>query len=67
MNVKGTTYIEEAIKSLVSKYDFQYIRITGFNHDELVEKLCQADIVIDQMLIGSYGILAIEAMHLGNL
>jgi len=67
MNVNGTIYIEEAIKSLVSKYDFQYIHITGFNHDELVEKLCQADIVIDQMLIGSYGILAIEAMHLGNL
>ena len=66
MNVKGTIYIEEAIKSLVSKYDFQYIRITGFNHDELVEKLCQADIVIDQMLIGSYGILAIEAMALGK-
>jgi len=66
MDVKGTIYIEKAIKSLVPKYDFEYIRITGFNHDELIEKLRQADIVIDQMLIGSYGILAVESMALGK-
>lgn len=66
MNVKGTKYVENAIKSLASKYDFQYLRLSGSRHENTIKLLSQADIVIDQLLLGSYGILSIESMALGK-
>jgi len=65
-NVKGTSYIETAIAKLSQKYKFEYIRLTGVNHDKVMEALTEADIVIDQILLGTHGILSIEAMALGK-
>lgn len=64
--VKGTKIIEAAINRLISEgHNIQYTRIHGKKHDEMKQLLEEADIIVDQLLVGWYGGLAVEAMALG--
>lgn len=60
--IKGTQYILKAIEELKLKYNFDFKLIQGMSHDEAKKIYQKADLIIDQILIGGYGLLAIEAM-----
>ncbi len=64
--VKGTKYILRAIDELRREYDFDFQLIQGMNHNQAKAAYQQADLIIDQILIGSYGLLAVEAMAMGK-
>ena len=59
---KGTKYILKAIENLSSKYEFEFKKVQNVSIDELYKEIEQADILIDQMLVGFYGVLSTEAM-----
>ena len=40
--------------------------VEGLHHDEALERYARADIVVDQLNAGWYGVFAIEAMALGK-
>ena len=64
-HVKGTAFIDKTISNLKIKYpSINYKRLHGMPKTEIINELINADIVIDQMLVGSYGVLAVEAMAL---
>ncbi|OEH86528.1 hypothetical protein BHU72_13025 [Desulfuribacillus stibiiarsenatis] len=63
---KGTVIIEAAIESLKSTYDFEYKRIEKMNHEQVIRLYAEADIIVDQILCGSYGLLCVESMALGK-
>lgn len=63
---KGTERIEEAIRKLSAKYEFDYRRIEKTNHEEAIALYREADLIIDQILCGSYGLLCVESMALGK-
>ncbi|GIN94835.1 hypothetical protein J6TS1_07050 [Siminovitchia terrae] len=63
---KGTYYIEEAIERLKGQYDFHYRRIEKMKHEEVIKLYEEADIIIDQVRCGSYGLLSVESMALGK-
>ncbi|UNC92302.1 glycosyltransferase family 4 protein [Candidatus Contubernalis alkaliaceticus] len=63
---KGTTYIEEAINQLKPYYNFKYIRIEKMSHAKAISLYRKADIIVDQILCGSYGLLCVESMALGK-
>jgi hypothetical protein len=64
---KGTAFIEQAIERLRSEgHLFRYIRIEHMSNAEALDLYQQADIVVDQILCGSYGMFAVEAMSLGK-
>jgi Glycosyltransferase len=63
---KGTFHIEKAIEALRKEMPFRYNRIEKMSHEEAVRMYRQADIVIDQILCGSYGLLSVEAMAFGK-
>lgn len=66
-SVKGTKYILEACERLKDEgLNFDLKLITGMAHKEAVGWYRKADIVVDQILIGAYGVLAMEAMALGK-
>lgn len=66
-STKGTEYVDEAIKSLKNKgINFNYIEVHNMSHEEALKIYQTADIVIDQLLIGSYGIVSCESMALGK-
>jgi glycosyltransferase involved in cell wall biosynthesis len=64
--INGTPYIEEVLERLSQQRDFDYTLIQGVSQDE-ARVLCRdADIVIDKMLLGTYGMLSIECLALGT-
>jgi len=65
--VKGTKYVRSAIKTLSAKgYSFTFHIFHKKPHRELMEYLKNdVDIVIDQLLNGAFGIIALEAMSYG--
>ena len=70
---KGSKYIYEALSNILKKYpdsieltlpkaqDYNY----GMNRGDLIEAMKSSDIVIDQLLIGWYGLKSIEALSFG--
>lgn len=63
---KGTAYIEDAINKLKKKYNFAYKRIEKMPNSQVISLYQKADIIVDQILCGSYGLLSVEAMALGK-
>lgn len=64
--IKGTKFIMLAIEELSKKYDFQFILVKNMSHVEARKIYQNADIVIDQIILGSYAGFAIEAMSMGK-
>ena len=65
--VKGTAYVDEAIKRLEEEgYEIEYRLLQGIPNDEVIEYYKGADLVIDQLMIGWYGGFAVECMALGK-
>ena len=64
--VKGTKYVIDALDRLKAEGKAEYKLLQNMPHAELLEYLNRADIVIDQVVAGDYGVFAIEAMALGK-
>lgn len=65
---KGTKYVQKAVDALIEKgVDFEFRIFHKVPHDEFLEFLInEADIVVDQLLSGGYGTLAMEGMTYGK-
>ena len=65
--LKGTDFVRQAVEQLQSEnLSFEYREIQGMKHEDAVQEYKRADIIIDQLYIGWYGVLALEAMALGK-
>lgn len=65
--IKGTNYILDAIEKLKEeRVDFEFELLENRPHVEILEAIRNADILIDQMVAGWYGLISIEAMALGK-
>lgn len=60
----GTQYILKAINDLKDQYNINFKLIQELSYDE--ELLQEADLIIDQLIIGRYGQVAVDAMALGK-
>jgi len=78
-NVKGTKYIEKILNEIKNELSDIEIIITSSSdfkkpahppytvtRYELIKLLFKADIVIDQILIGWYGLQSVESLFMGN-
>lgn len=67
---KGSDHIEAAIKKLRKKLKgkgkFTYQLLEKMSHDQALAKYREADIIIDQLLCGTYGMFSVEAMAMGK-
>ena len=63
---KGTTVILEVVEKLRQKYEFEFQLITNVTRSQALEIMQRADIFLDQLVIGHYGMAAIEAMAYGK-
>lgn len=65
--VKGTEHVVNTVESLRREgYGVELDLIMNMPRDEAIKHYMQADIVVDQLLIGWYGVFAIECMALGK-
>jgi len=67
--LKGTPWIEERLESLCRNFPskVEYVPISGFSWRDCLKVLSTCDILIDQVLIGWYGGIAVESALLGIL
>jgi len=65
--IKGTRYVEAAFEALRPRFPaVSFEVIEGRPWRELIETLSGADVVVDQLFMGWYGMVAVEAMALGK-
>lgn len=66
--IKGTQYVDRAIEQLKkSNVKIRYIKLQNKPHSKLLKFIERyADIVIDQMLLGTFGRFSAECMALGK-
>lgn len=65
--VKGTRFILDAVDTLQREgLDFEFILVEGLTHAEAKALYARADVLVDQLLLGWYGALAVELMALAK-
>ena len=65
--LKGTDLIEPILRRLAEEGVIEYRRIVGVPHASMPAFYENADIVLDQFVLGIYGVAACEAMAAGRL
>jgi len=64
---KGTRFLQTAINNLkVRGLSFEYIEVHGVRQAEAREIYAKADLIFDQLMLGSLGVFSVEAMALGK-
>jgi glycosyltransferase involved in cell wall biosynthesis len=63
-STKGTGYLIEALEKVDAPFEF--VLVEGMSQVAAFEQYGRADIVFDQISVGTYGVFAIEAMALGK-
>jgi len=64
--IKGSARIAKAVERLARRYPIDFRVVRGLPHAEALELYRSADLVIDQVLAGWYGGLAVEVMAMGK-
>jgi len=65
--VKGTKYVIDAVEKIKRKgYNINFKLVENTSHEVVMGLLKNADIVIDQLLIGWYGMVSVEGMAFGK-
>lgn len=65
--VKGTHLIEPVVRHMHDDGMIEYRGMTGIKSADMPAVVGEADIVLDQFRIGSYGVAAVEAMAAGRV
>jgi hypothetical protein len=65
--IKGSRIIEPVLRRLNSRGAIRYLSAAGVPHEHMPELVSHADIVVDQIQTGSYGVAAVEGMAAGRL
>lgn len=65
--IKGTQYVDQVLTRLDEAGKVRYVSPHGLPHHRMKALIQSADVVIDQILTGSYGVAAVEAMAAGRV
>lgn len=67
LEAKGTRFVREAVERLRRRgLAFEYVEVHGRSQAEALDEYRRADLVVDQLCAGTYGVFAVEAMSLGK-
>jgi glycosyltransferase involved in cell wall biosynthesis len=65
--IKGTRHVVEAVDALRDEgIEIRLDLVEGVTRDIALERLARADLLIDQLMLGWYGTVAVEAMAIGR-
>ena len=65
-DIKGSRYIADAVDALKENYEIEYVSLNRVPHDEVKAAIANADLIVDQLILGWHGIFALEAMAMGK-
>lgn len=64
--IKGSDTVHRVMEELSSDYKMEYRLIKGMSHEEAMKNYQQADLIVDELHCGSYGLLSVETMAMGK-
>jgi hypothetical protein len=65
--IKGTRFVVKTVEKLRREgFEFDFALVENVKHEDAMREYEKADIVVDQLLIGWYGGLAVEVMAMGK-
>jgi glycosyltransferase involved in cell wall biosynthesis len=64
--IKGTRHVVDAVEKLSDTYDFEFKLIRNMPHDEAKKWYARADLIVDELRCGSYGLLTLESLSMGK-
>ncbi|HOL34292.1 MAG TPA: glycosyltransferase [bacterium] len=64
--IKGTSAIVEIVSKLKKRYNFEFKLASGVSYSQAMNLIQQADVFLDQFILGSYGMACLEAMAFGK-
>jgi hypothetical protein len=64
--IKGTEIVNLVCHELAEKDVIQFRNLHGLSHREVLEEMKRSDVVIDQLLIGEFGVVTLEALALNK-
>lgn len=64
--LKGTEFVLAAVDALRTKYDFDFRLVHGVPRPEALTIVGDADIFVDQLILGTHGLASLEAMGLAK-
>jgi len=65
--IKGSDHVDLAIEPLVAEGLIEYRRVEGIAPSDMPALVGDVDIVLDQFTLGSYGVMAVQAMAAGRV
>jgi hypothetical protein len=65
--IKGTQFVDPVLRKLDDAGKIEYVCPESVPHSEMRSLVHDVDIVVDQLLAGSYGVAAIESMSAGRV
>jgi hypothetical protein len=65
--IKGTEVVDPVLRGLAAAGKINYLSPSFVTHDEMPALVRRADVVVDQVMTGSYGVAAVEGMAAGRL
>jgi hypothetical protein len=65
--LKGTAQVEAVLGPLAERGVIDFQLVTGLPPEQAARLIAEADVVVDQLLLGLYGVLACEAMAGGRV
>lgn len=65
--LKGTRYVRKAMERLQDEGLIDYIEAEKVPYEEMPDLVAKADLVVDQLSMGLYGVASVEAMLAGRL
>ena len=63
---KGTKYLVEAIEKLKTEFKFEFKLVNNVTLKELYNEIERADLIVDQLIQGWFGMLPLEAIMFGK-
>lgn len=63
---KGTKYVLEAVEKLKTSYDFEFRLVENVERRRALEIVREADVFVDQLILGAHGVASVEAMAFGK-
>lgn len=66
-SIKGTAHVDAAIQPLADAGLVEYRRLEGIAPEMMPAAVADADLVLDQFSLGSYGVMAVQAMAAGRV
>jgi hypothetical protein len=65
--LKGSEHIDPVLRGLHARGEIDYVRLEGVPHERVRQEVREADLLVDQVVMGLYGVSALEGLAAGRV